>query len=535
MASSQHRCVFVGNIPYDATEEQLIQICEEVGPVVSFRLVIDRETGKPKGYGFCEYKDEETALSARRNLQGYEINGRQLRVDFAENDKGADRNREQGRGGPGLIAGIDTQRPAVLGDATINQPIGLAVAANAASAISVALNDAHASGISSTRNSFQSQPGVGTDPLTLYLAKMSRNQLSDILSELQVLTKHNQPLARQMLLARPQLSKAVLQAMIMLGMVPPQVLQLPNIRQGPASLIPPSLQDGQPLPSQPIQPPLQTNLQVGVLNRLPDGKPPAAPQNSSVIPPTIHGQSRLQVVSQTQNQVPLQLGQSGGASSLTAQVQPPTGLSAIRPQPPLTTSKPLQQQMQPPLPQQPRPVGYAVQRTVQSTIQNPALLQSLPSQPISNHNAIKPGPSATVIGGQPAGFRDTGSLSVINSNIHSSLVDQTGLTADTSEVLTRPSKLTKLEDGCVSSGAMAGSNISGVALAPASIIGASSFPTNQISNSNIAANAEQQVPQLSPEVESALLQQVMNLTPEQLSSLPPEQRQQVLQLQQMLR
>ncbi|KAF3788624.1 hypothetical protein EJ110_NYTH15042 [Nymphaea thermarum] len=191
--------------------------------------------------------------------------------------------------------------------------------------------------------------------------------------------------------------------------------------------------------------------------------------------------------------------------------------------------------MQPPLPQQPRPVGYAVQRTVQSTIQNPALLQSLPSQPISNQNALKPGPSATVIGGQPAGFRDTGSLSVINSNIHSSLVDQSGLTADTSEVLARPSKLAKLEDGCVSSAAMAGNNISGVALAPASIIGASSFPTNQISNSNIAANAEQQVPQLSPEVESALLQQVMNLTPEQLSSLPPEQRQQVLQLQQMLR
>lgn len=62
---------------------------------VFLRLVIDRETGKPKGYGFCEYKDEETALSARRNLQGYVINGRQLRVDFAENDKGSDRNREQ--------------------------------------------------------------------------------------------------------------------------------------------------------------------------------------------------------------------------------------------------------------------------------------------------------------------------------------------------------------------------------------------------------------------------------------------------------
>lgn len=60
-----------------------------------FRLVVDRETGKPKGYGFCEYRDEETAASARRNLQGYEVNGRQLRVDYAENAKGVDRNREQ--------------------------------------------------------------------------------------------------------------------------------------------------------------------------------------------------------------------------------------------------------------------------------------------------------------------------------------------------------------------------------------------------------------------------------------------------------
>ena len=42
-------------------------------------------------------------------------------------------------------------------------------------------------------------------------------------------------------------------------------------------------------------------------------------------------------------------------------------------------------------------------------------------------------------------------------------------------------------------------------------------------------------PQLAPDVESVLLQQVLNLTPEQLSSLPPEQRQQVIQLQQALR
>jgi len=50
-------------------------------------LVYDRDTGKPKGYGFCEYKDQETALSAMRNLNGYEIGGRTLRVDNACTEK----------------------------------------------------------------------------------------------------------------------------------------------------------------------------------------------------------------------------------------------------------------------------------------------------------------------------------------------------------------------------------------------------------------------------------------------------------------
>ena len=54
---------------------------------MSFKLVYDRETGKPKGYGFCEYKDQETALSAMRNLNGYEIAGRTLRVDNACTEK----------------------------------------------------------------------------------------------------------------------------------------------------------------------------------------------------------------------------------------------------------------------------------------------------------------------------------------------------------------------------------------------------------------------------------------------------------------
>jgi len=61
-----------------------------VGVVVSFRLVYDRESGKPKGYGFCEYQDQETALSAMRNLNTRELHGRNLRVDHATRDHGID-------------------------------------------------------------------------------------------------------------------------------------------------------------------------------------------------------------------------------------------------------------------------------------------------------------------------------------------------------------------------------------------------------------------------------------------------------------
>ena len=50
-------------------------------------MVYDRETGKPKGYGFCEYQDQETALSAMRNLNGREFSGRALRVDNAASEK----------------------------------------------------------------------------------------------------------------------------------------------------------------------------------------------------------------------------------------------------------------------------------------------------------------------------------------------------------------------------------------------------------------------------------------------------------------
>ena len=51
-------------------------------------MVADKDSGKPKGYGFCEYFDTGTAESAVRNLNGHEVSSRSLRVDFAEDHAG---------------------------------------------------------------------------------------------------------------------------------------------------------------------------------------------------------------------------------------------------------------------------------------------------------------------------------------------------------------------------------------------------------------------------------------------------------------
>ena len=78
--------VFVGNIPYEATEDELKTIFSRVGPVVSIRLMHDKDTRQPKGFGFIEYRDIETAYSCMRNLNDVESGGRPMRVDWADHE-----------------------------------------------------------------------------------------------------------------------------------------------------------------------------------------------------------------------------------------------------------------------------------------------------------------------------------------------------------------------------------------------------------------------------------------------------------------
>jgi hypothetical protein len=75
------RSVFVGNIAYQASEEDLTNLFSQAGEVLSFRLIADRETGRSKGYGFCEFSDAAGADAAVRTFNGHELHGRQIRVD----------------------------------------------------------------------------------------------------------------------------------------------------------------------------------------------------------------------------------------------------------------------------------------------------------------------------------------------------------------------------------------------------------------------------------------------------------------------
>lgn len=92
--------VFVGNIAFGTSEEDLERIFSEVGRVASVRMATHAETGRSKGYCFVEYEDAATAISAIRNLNNREVNGRHLRVNFSNNSTLAEYAQAMGESQP---------------------------------------------------------------------------------------------------------------------------------------------------------------------------------------------------------------------------------------------------------------------------------------------------------------------------------------------------------------------------------------------------------------------------------------------------
>ena len=76
----------MGNVPYDATEEELKELFGRVGNVTSVRLVLDKDTKTPKGYAFADFGDPASVQAAVEKLNHVEYNGRKLRIDAAERE-----------------------------------------------------------------------------------------------------------------------------------------------------------------------------------------------------------------------------------------------------------------------------------------------------------------------------------------------------------------------------------------------------------------------------------------------------------------
>ena len=75
--------IFVGNLAFTTTEQDLRQLFEPYGTVETVRIMTDRETGRSRGFGFVEMPDGTAARAAMAGLQGHELDGRALTVNEA--------------------------------------------------------------------------------------------------------------------------------------------------------------------------------------------------------------------------------------------------------------------------------------------------------------------------------------------------------------------------------------------------------------------------------------------------------------------
>lgn len=90
--------IYVGNLPFSSTEDELREFFSQHGAVTSAAIVIDRETGRPRGFGFVEMANDEEARKAIAATNGQQLGGRPLVVNEAK-------PREAGGGGRGGFGG----------------------------------------------------------------------------------------------------------------------------------------------------------------------------------------------------------------------------------------------------------------------------------------------------------------------------------------------------------------------------------------------------------------------------------------------
>lgn len=91
--SPESRTLFIGNLSFDVTDDDLNNLFKDVENCVDVRVAMDRATGEPRGFAHADFLDVESAVKAKEKLEEAEVYGRRLRIDFSGN------RREGGTGG----------------------------------------------------------------------------------------------------------------------------------------------------------------------------------------------------------------------------------------------------------------------------------------------------------------------------------------------------------------------------------------------------------------------------------------------------
>ena len=92
--------IYVGNLSYETTEEDLLTAFSEFGGVVSVKIITDHYSGRSKGFGFVEMPDRAEANAAMKEMDGRELKGRTIKVSKAKerSDRGGRKGGRQSRG-----------------------------------------------------------------------------------------------------------------------------------------------------------------------------------------------------------------------------------------------------------------------------------------------------------------------------------------------------------------------------------------------------------------------------------------------------
>jgi cleavage stimulation factor subunit 2 len=291
-SQNQKHDIFVGNLAFNTTEEQLHQVFSEIGRVVKVRMVTDAETGKPRGFAFVEFEDPQAALAAIRNMNEYELNGRNLRVNFSNsshletlaNQLGMDmtqKSNNNNAGGGG--GGKDGQ-------------------------------GGHGGGKGGKSSSDGGAPSAAsnTQAVADAIKALSKGEMWDIISQFKAVADKDPDEARKLLCVHPQLPEAILHLMSKMdmiqsplpavsGMLPGAGAPPPHMAMAmsmPAATVDPRLR-APPPPAPTVMDPRQQQQQQARLG-VPPPPPPTDPRARAADPRMQQQQQAMQLQQQQQ-------------------------------------------------------------------------------------------------------------------------------------------------------------------------------------------------------------------------------------------